>query len=50
MLLGVTGNTVGSDPTVLGSNPREAAGRIVGTLRIERNPPCENTLACVAQW
>jgi hypothetical protein len=28
MLLGVTGNTVGSEPTVLGSNPREAASSL----------------------
>lgn len=49
MLLGVTGNTGGSEPSILGSNPREAAGRIVGTLHTVRNPPCENTLACVAQ-
>jgi hypothetical protein len=32
MLLGVTGNTVGSDPTVLGSNPREAASSLCSPM------------------
>lgn len=39
MLLGVTGNTVGSDPTVLGSNPREAAQWEMGYQRSISEPP-----------